>query len=120
LYKQYIGGIFIMSDYVAELSGEGDFDGFTSAGVTLVDFWASWCGPCKAIAPIVEEIARDFTGKIKVGKVNVDDAANRETAKKFGIMSIPTLIIFKDGAIAEKIVGMRNKAFLVEVINKNI
>ena len=109
-----------MSDHVTELSGEKEFSGFTGGGLSLVDFWASWCGPCKAIAPIVEEIAREFAGKIRVGKVNVDEDANRATAQGLGIMSIPTLILFKDGKIAEKIVGMRNKAFLAETINKHV
>ncbi|MBE2255332.1 MAG: thioredoxin [Ignavibacteria bacterium] len=69
----------------------------------LVDFWAVWCGPCKMIAPIIEELAGEYDGKVKIGKVDVD--SNPETAMKFGIRSIPTLLIFKDGKIADTIVG---------------
>lgn len=73
----------------------------------LVDFWAVWCGPCKMVAPTVAEIAEECAGKIKVGKVNVDDEP--ELAARFGIMSIPTLICFKNGEIADKIIGVQEK-----------
>ncbi|MDR1092990.1 MAG: thioredoxin [Clostridiales bacterium] len=106
-----------MSEHVTELTG-GEFAAFTAEGAALVDFWASWCGPCKAIAPIVEEIAKGYAGKLKVGKVDVDDKENAATAQGFGIMSIPTLLFFKDGKLAEKVVGMRNKAFLTEIIDR--
>jgi thioredoxin 1 len=76
----------------------------------LVDFWASWCSPCKAIAPIVEELAGEYEGKIKVAKVDTD--ANPQTPGMFGIMSIPTLIIFKGGKAIERIVGYQPKAAL--------
>ena len=74
----------------------------------LVDFWAEWCGPCRMIAPIVEELAADYAGRLKVGKLNVDE--NRATAGKFGIRSIPTLLIFKGGRVVEQIVGYQPKA----------
>ena len=74
----------------------------------LVDFWASWCGPCRMLAPAVAEIAEEQDGKIKVGKVNVDDEP--ALADRFGIMSIPTLIVFKNGSIANKTVGFRSKS----------
>ena len=82
----------------------------------LVDFWATWCGPCKMIAPIVKEIADEYDGKILVGKVNVDEQP--ELAKRFGIASIPTLIFFKNGEILKKTVGYREKDELEETLKE--
>ncbi len=76
----------------------------------LVDFWAVWCGPCRTVGPIVEQLADEYEGKIVVGKLDVD--SNRETAVKFGIRAIPTLLLFKDGEIADKIVGATDKSAL--------
>jgi len=73
----------------------------------LVDFWAEWCGPCKMIAPVLDEIAEEKAGQVKIGKVNVDD--NQELATRFGIRAIPTLLLFKDGQVKETIVGMTGK-----------
>ena len=78
----------------------------------LVDFWAEWCGPCKMIAPVLEELAGDYAGKLKIAKLNVDDAP--QTAQQFQVMSIPTLILFKDGEPAKRLVGARGKGQLVE------
>jgi thioredoxin 1 len=78
----------------------------------LVDFWAVWCGPCKAIAPIVEELAGDYEGKLKVMKLDVDD--NPRTAVAYGVQSIPTLLVFKDGKPAERIVGAVPKKVIVD------
>ena len=78
----------------------------------LVDFWASWCGPCKMLSPVVEEIAAEFDGKIKVGKLNVDDET--EIAIKFGVESIPTLILFKDGKEVKRTVGYLKKEEVIE------
>ena len=81
----------------------------------LVDFWAEWCGPCKMIAPILEEIATEQAGKIRIAKLNVDDAP--QTAQQFQVMSIPTLILFKDGEIQKRVVGARGKGQLLEEIS---
>lgn len=82
----------------------------------LVDFWAPWCGPCQVMGPIVEELAKDVEGKVKVGKMNVDE--NSEVAQKYGIMSIPTIIIFKDGKIAKQLVGVQAKETLKAELEK--
>lgn len=81
----------------------------------LVDFWATWCGPCKMIAPVVEEIADEYEGKIKVGKVNVDE--EDELAAEYSISSIPTLLIFKNGEIVHTLIGYRPKEQILEYLN---
>jgi len=81
----------------------------------LVDFWAEWCGPCKMIAPTLEEISKDYGGKLKIVKLNVDDAP--DTARRFEVMSIPTLILFKDGEPSLRIIGAKGKGQLVQEID---
>jgi thioredoxin 1 len=82
---------------------EANFNETIAEGVTLVDFWAPWCGPCRMIAPVIEELAEDFDGRAKIAKVNTDEQQN--IAIQFGIRSIPTLIIFKDGQPVDQVIG---------------
>jgi thioredoxin 1 len=84
----------------------------------LVDFWAAWCGPCKMIAPIVEELATEYEGKLKIGKVDVDN--HQKIAMQYGIRSIPTLLMFKGGKVVEQIIGAAPKKTLVEKLSKHL
>jgi len=84
----------------------------------LVDFWAEWCGPCKVIAPVVEELADDYEGKIKFGKVNVDD--HNMIASEYGVRSIPTLLVFKNGSVVNQIVGAVPKEKITTILDKVI
>ena len=106
-----------MAGAVTNLS-DSTFDEEIAAADTpvLVDFWAEWCGPCKMIAPILEEIAEEQADALKIAKLNVDEAG--DVARRFEVMSIPTLIVFKDGAPAKRIVGAKGKAALLDDINE--
>jgi thioredoxin 1 len=82
----------------------------------LVDFWAAWCGPCRTVGPVVEELAGEYSGKVKVAKLNVDD--NKQTPTKYGVRGIPTLMLFKDGQVVDQIVGAVPKSRIKELLDK--
>lgn len=89
-----------------------------SSSPTLVDFWAEWCAPCKSIAPVVEELAEKYDGKVKIGKLNVDE--NPKTATQYGIRGIPTLLLFKDGKVVHQMVGVKSKTEMQKILDSNI
>ncbi len=89
-----------------------------AGGVSVVDFWAEWCGPCKLIGPVIDELSKDYEGTVKIGKVNVDD--NPEISMKYGIRSIPTILIIKDGEVVDKHVGTTTKATLNDKIQAQL
>ena len=105
-----------MADYV--VLDKDNFDQVVANGVVLVDFWATWCGPCKMLAPTVDAIATEYKDRVVVGKVDVDES--EDIARRFGIMSIPTLFLFKDGEVVEKLVGYRLKMELEQLLNRYV
>ena len=102
-----------MSEKVSHIT-DATFDEVVSGSAepVLVDFWAEWCGPCKMVAPILDEIAEEQDGKIKITKLNVDE--NPNTSLKYQVQSIPTMLLFKDGEVAKTIIGAKSKASLIE------
>jgi thioredoxin 1 len=108
-----------MSDKIVQLSDDSfEADVLTASGLVLVDFWAEWCGPCKMIAPLLNDIAEEYAGKVTVGKLNIDQ--NDATPPKYGIRGIPTLLLFKDGTVADTKVGALSKTQLKEFIDNNL
>ena len=105
------------NENVIHIGSEEAFDKLITGELpVLVDFWATWCGPCRMIAPIVEEIANEYAGKVAVAKVDVDEMG--ELAQRYRIMNIPTLMLFKQGQLVDKAIGARPKAALEQMLNK--
>ena len=108
-----------MSEKILTLTDQSfEQDVLNAEGPILVDFWAEWCGPCKMIGPILKEVAEEYSGKVIVGKLNIDQ--NSLTAPKFGIRGIPTLLLFKNGKVSATKVGALSKVQLMEFLNANI
>jgi thioredoxin 1 len=106
-----------MAENVMEFDDQNFDSDVLEAGMpVLVDFWAVWCGPCKAIAPIVEEVANDYSGKVRVGKIDVD--SNNQVARRYGIRSIPTLLLFSGGEVVDQIIGNVAKANIESMLSK--
>ena len=106
-----------MVAYITELNGD-NYDQFVGSGLVLVDIWATWCGPCKAISPIIDEISSDYVDTLKVGKCDAD--ANRDKVMELGIRNIPTIFIYKNGEIVETTKGAVTKKALTDLIDKHL
>ena len=108
-----------MSEQILNLKGADLTETkLASLGKVLVDFWAPWCGPCRMVGPVVEQLAEEMAGKLSFGKINIDE--NADAAMRYGVVSIPTMILFKDGKEVERIVGARNKSYLSQAIERNL
>lgn len=106
-----------MVAYITELNSE-NYENFVKEGFVLVDVWATWCGPCKAISPIIDEISETYLGKVKVGKCDAD--ANRDLVMGLGVRNIPTLFLYKDGQIIDQMSGGGPKSKFTEFIDKHL
>lgn len=107
-----------MADNILTLTDDAfDTQVLKSDTLTLVDFWAEWCAPCRAIAPVVENLAQSYQGRLQVGKMNIDE--NPNTPSKYSVRAIPTLLFFKNGEVVDQIVGLANKAKIEEVVKKH-
>lgn len=107
-----------MSEQVLTVDSLADFDQAVSTGVTLVDFWAPWCGPCRMQSPILDKLAGQFRGRAQIVKVNADDRS--DLAGRFGVSSIPTLFLFKNGQVVDRFVGVQDEKTLAAALEKSI
>ena len=108
-----------MNEHIQHVTDDSfQTDVLNSNTPVLVDYWAEWCGPCKAIAPILDEVAKEYAGKIKVAKINIDQ--NQETPRKYGVRGIPTLMLFKNGTVESQKVGALSKSQLSAFIDSSI
>lgn len=108
-----------MSDKIVQLTDDSfEADVLSASGLVLVDFWAEWCGPCKMIAPLLNDVAEEYADKVTVGKLNIDQ--NDGTPPKYGIRGIPTLLLFKDGAVIDTKVGALSKTQLIEFLDNHL
>ena len=108
-----------MSDFIQHVTEDGfELNVLKSDVPVLVDYWAEWCGPCKALAPLLEDLAKDYGGKLKIAKVNVDES--QQLARKYNIKAIPTLMLFKDGNVQASKLGMMSKPQLTAFLDSNI
>jgi thioredoxin len=109
----------IMSDHIHHVTDDSfDPEVLQSQLPVLVDYWAEWCGPCKMVAPILEELAKDYSGRLKVAKLDIDQ--NDKMAARFGVRGIPTLMLFKNGAVTAQVVGAKSKSQLTAFLDSNI
>ena len=108
-----------MSEHIVHVTDSSFADDVTNSNVpVLLDFWAEWCGPCKMIAPILDDIAKDYIGKVKVAKINIDE--NQQTPAQFGVRGIPTLMLFKNGSVEATKVGALSKSQLVAFLDGHL
>ena len=108
-----------MSDHIHHITDDSfDPEVLQSQLPVLVDYWAEWCGPCKMVAPILEELAKDYSGRLKVAKLDIDQ--NDKMAARFGVRGIPTLMLFKNGAVTAQVVGAKSKSQLTAFLDSNI
>ena len=106
------------NDKIIELSTDNFNNEIQNQGPILVDFWAEWCGPCRMVAPVLDQLADELDGKVRIGKLNVDD--NQELSIKYGVQSIPTFLLFKDGEVADRMMGAMPKAAFEKFIERNV